>query len=81
MPFGWTAQSLQRRSGRTSKNGRAWQNPWGSELNECVQTADPFAPPTPSKPFARPVCAYPQTAKYEGAGDGADAANWECVAR
>src|SRR6266853_4877640 len=40
IPFGWTAQSLQRRSGRTSKNGRAWQNPWGSELNECVQTAD-----------------------------------------
>ena len=47
----------------------------------ALMSGSPFAPPTPSKPFARPVCAYPQTAKYEGAGDGADAANWECVAR
>jgi hypothetical protein len=52
-----------------------------TRVNPALMSGSPFAPPTPSKPFARPFCAYPQTAKYEGAGDGADAANWECVAR
>jgi hypothetical protein len=28
---------------------------------------------------ARPVCPYPQLAKYEGQGDEADAASWRCV--
>jgi len=27
------------------------------------------------------LSSFLQTVKYEGAGDGADAANWECVAR
>jgi feruloyl esterase len=34
----------------------------------------------PSKPFTRPVCAYPLVAKYTGEGDNMDAANWQCVA-
>ena len=40
----------------------------------------PGAPPSPSKPFTRPVCAYPLVAKYNGTGDTADAANFSCVA-
>lgn len=30
--------------------------------------------------LARPICAYPQYAKYDGSGDRKDAANWSCVA-
>jgi feruloyl esterase len=33
-----------------------------------------------TKPFTRPICAYPQVPRYKGAGDNADAANWVCVA-
>ena len=29
--------------------------------------------------FTRPLCPYPQLAKYKGAGDHSDAANFECV--
>lgn len=29
--------------------------------------------------FTRPLCPYPQTAKYKGSGDTNDAANFECV--
>jgi feruloyl esterase len=39
----------------------------------------PGAPPTPSRPFTRPVCPYPQVAKYKGSGDVDDAANFECA--
>jgi feruloyl esterase len=28
----------------------------------------------------RPVCAYPQEAKYKGSGDTSDAANFVCAA-
>ena len=28
----------------------------------------------------RPICAYPQYAKYDGSGDLKDAANWSCAA-
>jgi len=28
----------------------------------------------------RPICAYPQSAKYDGSGDLKDAANWSCAA-
>jgi feruloyl esterase len=42
----------------------------------------PGAPaPPPSKAFTRPVCPYPQLAKYKGQGDEADAASWECAAQ
>jgi len=30
--------------------------------------------------LSRPLCAYPQYAKYKGTGDLKDAANWSCVA-
>ncbi len=29
--------------------------------------------------FTRPVCAYPQSAQYNGSGDRNDASNWKCV--
>ena len=37
------------------------------------------APGRPSKPFTRPVCPYPQAAKYNGSGLPADAANFSCA--
>jgi hypothetical protein len=37
------------------------------------QSAGPAAPP-----LSRPLCPYPQTAKYQGNGDFHDAANWAC---
>jgi feruloyl esterase len=30
--------------------------------------------------LSRPICAYPQAAKYDGSGDLKDAANWTCAA-
>jgi feruloyl esterase len=46
------------------------------------QFAPPGAPaPPPGKAFTRPVCPYPQLAKYKGQGDEADAASWECAAQ
>jgi feruloyl esterase len=30
--------------------------------------------------MTRPICAYPQYAKYKGTGNGKDASNWSCVA-
>jgi feruloyl esterase len=30
--------------------------------------------------LSRPLCPYPQYAKYKGTGDLKDAANWSCVA-
>ncbi len=38
----------------------------------------PGTPPTPSKPFARPICAYPLVAKYRGSGDPDVAASFSC---
>ena len=29
--------------------------------------------------FTRPLCAYPQEARYNGSGDRTDASNWKCV--
>jgi feruloyl esterase len=48
--------------------------------SHLVLAGFPGAPSTPGKPFTRPVCLYPQIAKYRGQGDAADAANWECAA-
>jgi Tannase and feruloyl esterase len=39
----------------------------------------PLAPPSTGPPFSRPVCVYPQVARYKGSGDQADAANFDCV--
>lgn len=35
-------------------------------------------PADPSKPMSRPLCPYPQSAKYKGSGDPIDAANFVC---
>lgn len=40
------------------------------------QTVDPKVPPTRT----RPLCPYPQVAKYKGSGSTDEAANFECVA-
>lgn len=40
----------------------------------------PGAPPVPSQPYKRPLCAYPLVAKYDGDGDHSDASNYDCVA-
>jgi feruloyl esterase len=46
----------------------------------AVVPGPPGAPPSPpSESFTRPVCAYPEVARYNGSGDDADAANFECV--
>jgi len=34
--------------------------------------------PGPEPEFTRPLCAYPEAAKYNGEGDVNDAANWTC---
>ncbi len=34
--------------------------------------------PGPEPAFTRPLCAYPEAAKYSGEGDVNDAANWSC---
>jgi feruloyl esterase len=34
----------------------------------------------PTSGLTRPICAYPQYAKYEGSGNLKDAANWSCAA-
>ncbi len=34
----------------------------------------------PESGLSRPLCAYPQSAKYDGTGNMKDAANWKCVA-
>lgn len=35
--------------------------------------------PPIGKPFARPVCAYPKFAHYQGSGNPSDAASWSCA--
>jgi feruloyl esterase len=50
--------------------------------HSAQQAGPPGAPaPPPGKAFTRPVCVYPQLAKYKGQGDEADAASWECAAQ
>jgi len=41
--------------------------------------APPGAPATPSTPFTRPVCPYPQVPTYNGSGDVIDAASFACM--
>jgi feruloyl esterase len=38
------------------------------------------APEDPARSLTRPLCVYPQVARYKGAGDPYDAANFECAA-
>jgi feruloyl esterase len=47
----------------------------------AVVPGPPGAPPAPPREsFTRPVCPYPEAARYTGSGDAADAANFACVA-
>lgn len=41
--------------------------------------APPAAPGNAGEPFTRPVCPYPQMARYAGSGDEHDAPNFECA--
>ena len=45
------------------------------------QFGPPGAPAAPGKAFTRPVCLYPQLARYKGQGDETDSASWECAAQ
>jgi feruloyl esterase len=38
------------------------------------------APPSTGPVFSRPVCVYPEVARYKGSGDEADAGSFECKA-
>lgn len=40
----------------------------------------PDGVPVPTTPFTRPLCPYPQVARYTGSGDETDAASFECDA-
>jgi feruloyl esterase len=37
--------------------------------------------PPNQKPMSRPICPYPQVAKYKGSGSMNDAVNFECKAK
>ncbi|HET7105073.1 MAG TPA: tannase/feruloyl esterase family alpha/beta hydrolase, partial [Terracidiphilus sp.] len=53
----------------------------GSPLESVIATHYEMGPNGTIKPaFTRPLCAYPQVAKYSGMGDTNDAANFACVA-
>jgi feruloyl esterase len=47
--------------------------------HSAQQPGPPGAAATTGKAFTRPVCPYPQLAKYRGQGDEADAASWQCA--
>jgi feruloyl esterase len=56
-----------------------------SSLAASHPATPPPGPPgvqaPPSKAFTRPVCPYPQLAKYKGQGDETNASSWECAAQ
>ena len=47
----------------------------------AIMPGPPGLPPMRGKAFTRPVCLYPQIAKYKGSGDTAEATSFSCVAR
>jgi len=49
----------------------------GEAPNQLIGTGTTTA--TPPAPLTRPLCPYPQAARYRGAGDPADAASFACV--
>jgi feruloyl esterase len=53
------------------------------EQADSAQTESDHASSEPAKPakITRPLCPYPQSAKYKGTGDTNDAANFECVSK
>jgi Tannase and feruloyl esterase len=61
---------------RWVETGRAPDALTGS--HPAVVPARPGAPP--STPYTRPLCPWPQLAKYKGSGDTTDAANFQCAA-
>lgn len=65
----------------------AWQVDWLSALERWVEDGDtpgalPALHPAPAGnggSFTRPVCPYPQVARYDGTGDTSDAASFQCM--
>lgn len=45
----------------------------------AIMPGPPGVAPVRGKTFTRPLCAYPQIAKYRGSGDATDAANFSCA--
>ena len=65
-----------RRSERCLKAQRAALEAW-REKGTMPAEITAF---NPESGLSRPLCAYPQYAKYNGTGNMKDAANWKCVA-
>ena len=51
----------------------------GETVNWSEAVLEAHAATEGGKRFSRPLCAYPQYAKYKGSGDTNDAANFDCV--
>ena len=52
----------------------------GIAPNEIIATKYAEGAPAKSVKMTRPLCPYPQIAKYKGSGDSNDAGNFVCVA-
>jgi feruloyl esterase len=50
------------------------------QWREKGQTPMSMAAKNEKSGLSRPLCPYPQYAKYSGTGDLKDAANWSCTA-
>jgi feruloyl esterase len=46
----------------------------------AIMPGPPGSPPARGRGFTRPICPYPQIAKYKGSGDTAEAASFFCAA-
>jgi hypothetical protein len=52
----------------------------GQAPHRIIATRGPAGPGQPARePLSRPLCPYPQVARYDGEGDPADAASFACV--
>jgi feruloyl esterase len=50
------------------------------QWREQGQAPAAIAARNPTSGLSRPLCAYPQTAAFDGTGDIKDASNWSCAA-
>jgi len=50
------------------------------QWRESDSAPDEIPASNPAAGMERPLCAYPQSAEYDGSGDLKDSANWSCVA-
>jgi hypothetical protein len=52
----------------------------GQAPHRIIATRGPAGPGQPARePLSRPLCPYPQVARYDGEGDPADAASFACM--